>query len=66
MRYYIKVFKLEENEQYVEQMKEWKERNRYGGMNEVMPEREIRQPALETILTEKEFDEIRKACIAVM
>lgn len=64
--YCIKIFKLIDNPEYEAQLKEWEERNRYRGMNEGRPETQIKLPALETILTEEEFNKVRKACIEVM
>ena len=67
MKYYIKIFKLVENREYEAQLKEWEEYSRYRPMNESRrPEFEVKEPALETILTEEEFNKVRKACIEVM
>ena len=67
MEYHIKITKFEDNPKYEEEMKEWRERTRYSGMNpdhdSSAPNKKIEVRVLETTLTGNEFDFLRRTAI---
>lgn len=68
MKYKIFITKLEENVDFEKELEAWDKR-RQGYMspdNMNYPKRYLELPALDTLLTEEEFNKVRKACIEVM
>lgn len=64
MSYKIVITKVEPNEEYEEQLKRFNESNRPYGMDRFMePVKNKEVVKLETVLTDAEFDIVRKACI---
>ncbi len=67
MEYHIKITKFEDNPNYEEEVKEWRERTRYSHMNpdhdSSAPRKKIEVRVLETTLTEEEFNTLRGAAI---
>jgi len=65
MRYQLTVRRMVNNEHYEAELKDWEERNRRGWDLPIRPMPENQQLALETILTEEEFNAVKKAAIEV-
>lgn len=64
MEYIINIKKRQENPNYESEMKEYRERTKYGAMNhEELPQRFVEVKVLETTLTEDEFDALRRTAI---
>jgi hypothetical protein len=66
MPYKISIVKLEPNPSFDEQYKAYLDASRGYGRDPIMPEKEYEIKKLDTVLTDAEFDVIRKACFGSM
>lgn len=64
MHYLMTIQKIEENPQYETILKEWEDRNRYNNVGRYdAPRNEKVTNALTVILTQEQFDAIKKASL---
>jgi len=64
MRYLMTIQRIEEDPQYETILKEWEERNRYNNTSRYdVPRNEKITNALTVILTQEQFDAIKKASL---
>lgn len=64
--YKIQVTRYEQNEQYEADLAEYKDRSRYGNVridSSDYPQKEILRNVMEVMITEEQFNAIRKAVI---
>jgi hypothetical protein len=64
--YRITITRETPNEKYADERAEYENRNRYNNFIGNPPDRIITTKALETVLTEEEFNEVRMAVLRVM
>lgn len=67
MKYQITITKLEENNDYEAEMAEWKEKEKYNFNKPMLkaPKHSVLTRCLETVLTEEEFNAIKKSVLEV-
>ena len=62
----LQITKYESNEKYESELADYKERSRYGNCrvdNNDYPQKEISRNAMEVLITEEQFEAIRKAVL---
>jgi hypothetical protein len=66
--YRLHITRFEPNPNYAEELKAWNDTRRYGppfdGASGPMPDRELR--SLEVVLTDEEFEAVKRAVLEVM
>ena len=69
MKYRLNITVLADNPDYAEQLKEYRENERYrswNGQDRAFPSAQTTVQVLDTVVTEEAFAAIRKACLEVI